>query len=96
MSTKFYSVTFLYSLSIFFSFSCGKKEFLTIEQKIEFYQSRAKTYRALANAQRLSPPYSDNKLSIKSKLTNQPMRMIYLKEAKKYQELAEIAKIKDK
>ena len=96
MTRKFISIAFLHSLSMFFSFSCGKKEFRTIEQKIDFYQSRAKTYQALADAQRLSPPYIGKKLSIKSDLYNQSMRITYLKEAKKYQELAEIAKIKNK
>ena len=96
MNIKSCSIAFLYSLTIFFSFSCGKKEFRTIEQKIDFYQSRAKTYQALADAQRLSPPYSSKKSSIKSEFYNQSMRMTYLKEAKKYQELAEIAKIKNK
>ena len=72
--------------------SCSSNFPQTTEQKISYYESRARTYQALADAQRLSPPYNSPTLRNRGGLHEPSMRMVYLSEAKKYKRLAEQAK----
>lgn len=73
--------------------SCtAQKKFDSPAAKVEAYESRARTYQALADAQRLSPPYSTSRLRGATGIHNPGMRMAYLSEAKRYQALAAQAK----
>ena len=74
--------------------SCtAKKKFDSPAEKVKAYESRARTYQALADAQRLSPPYSATRLRGNLGIHNPSMRMTYLNEAKRYRALATQAKI---
>ena len=74
--------------------SCtAKKKFDSPADKVKAYESRARTYQALADAQRLSPPYSATRLRGNLGIHNPSMRMTYLNEAKRYRALATQAKI---
>lgn len=83
---------FIFFTSSILVSSCTKKYPKTTEQKISFYESQARTYQALADAQRLSPPYNSSTFRNRGGLYDPSMRMVYLSEAKKYKKLAEQAK----
>lgn len=78
--------------AFFFTTSCSSNLPKTKEQKVQFYESKARTYQALADSQRLSSPYNSPSLQNRGGLHDPSMRMAYLSEAKKYRKLAEEAK----
>ena len=78
--------------AFFVTTSCSSNLPKTKEQKVQFYESKARTYQALADSQRLSSPYSSPSLQNRGGLYDPSMRMVYLSEAKKYRKLAEEAK----
>ena len=63
------------------------------EIRAKRYETRARSYQALADAQSLSPAYSNPKFRNYSKLGGHNLRMVYLQEAVRYRKLAEQAKI---
>ena len=79
--------------AFFITTSCSSNLPKTKEQKVQLYESKARTYQALAWSQRLSSPYSSPiHLQNRGGLYDPSMRMVYLSEAKKYRKLAEEAK----
>ena len=78
---------------LFLLISCtAQKNFDSPFEKVKEYESRARTYQALADAQRLSPPYSTSRLRGATGIHNPSMRMTYLSEAKRFRALAAQAK----
>lgn len=74
---------------LFFLTGCSSKMPKSAEQKIKNYESRARTYQTLSDMQRLSPPYSTfSHKGIRSHLQNEHLRVAYLKEARRYRQLA--------
>jgi hypothetical protein len=85
------------SLPILLIFSCtSKKSFHSAADKIKFYESRARTYKALASSQILIPPYGKNSQQSLKGLYDPTLRVVYLQEAKRYEKLAEEIKVKQK
>lgn len=62
------------------------------EIRIKRYETRARTYQALADAQNLSPAYSNPGFRNYSKLGGHNLRMVYLQEVIRYRKLAKQAK----
>ena len=88
---KYLQTTIFFILLLLFSCTAQKK-FNSHTEKVKAYESRARTYQALADAQRLSPPHSTSRLRGAMGIHNPSMRMIYLSEAKRYRALAAQAK----
>lgn len=63
------------------------------EIRAKRYETRARSYQALADAQSLSPAYSNPGFRNYSKLGGHNLRMVYLQEAVRYRKLAKQAKI---
>ena len=64
----------------------------SLEDQIRSYESRARSFQALANSQSLSSPYSSPHSRSHSALSGENLRMVYLQEASRYRELAERAR----
>ena len=64
----------------------------SLEDQIRSYESRARSFQALANSQSLSSPYSSPHSRSPSALSGENLRMVYLQEASGYRELAERAR----
>ena len=64
----------------------------SLEDQIRSYESRARSFQALANSQSLSSPYSSPRSRNHSALSGENLRMVYLQEASRYRELAERAR----
>ena len=64
----------------------------SLEDQIRSYETRARSFQALANSQSLSSPYSSPQYRNHSALSGENLRMVYLQEASRYRELAERAK----
>lgn len=62
------------------------------EIRVKRYETRARTYQALADAQNLSPAYSNPGFRNYSKLGGHNLRMVYLQEVIRYRKLAKQAK----
>lgn len=62
------------------------------EIRVKKYETRARSYQALADAQSLSPAYSNPGFRNYSKLGGHNLRMVYLQEAIRYRKLAKQAK----
>ena len=88
---KYIQTTFFFILLLLISCSAQKK-FTSPAEKAKAYESRARTYQVLADAQRLSPPYSTSRLRGVTGIHNPSMRMTYIREAKRYRALAAQAK----
>jgi hypothetical protein len=63
------------------------------EIRAKRYETKARSYQALADAQSLSPAYSNPGFRNYSKLGGHNLRMVYLQEAVRYRRLAKQAKI---
>ena len=64
----------------------------SLEDQIRSYESRARSFKALANSQSLSSPYSSPHSRSHSALSGENLRMVYLQEASRYRELAQRAR----
>jgi hypothetical protein len=71
----------------------SKPSIKSAEIRAKRYETRARTYQALADAQSLSPAYSNSGFRNYSKLGGDNLRMVYLQEAVRYRRLAKQAKI---
>ena len=79
-----YSCIYLILISLI---SCKSSQSRSPEQRIEFYESKARHY------QTLSPPYSITTYKgIRAQGNQRHLRMAYLMEARRYQKLAKEAK----
>ena len=87
-----YIQTTIYFILLLLISCTAQKKFDSPAAKVEAYESRARTYQALADTQRLSPPYSASRLRGATGIHNPGMRMAYLSEAKRYRALAAQAK----
>ena len=87
-----YIQTTIYFILLLLISCTAQKKFDSPVEKVKAYESRARTYQALADAQRLSPPYSTSRLRGATGIHNPSMRMTYLSEAKRYRALAAQAK----
>ncbi len=69
---------------------CSNHQTKSTNQKIEFYESKARHYQKLSDLHRLSPPYFSSAHKGVSSLRNQGhMRMIFQREARRYEKLAD-------
>ena len=64
----------------------------SLQDQIRSYESRARSFQALANSQSISSPYSSPQSRNHSALSGENLRMVYLQEASRYRELAEQAR----
>jgi hypothetical protein len=87
-----YIQTTIYFILLLLISCTAQKKFDSPAAKVEAYESRARTDQALADTQRLSPPYSASRLRGATGIHNPGMRMAYLSEAKRYRALAAQAK----
>jgi hypothetical protein len=72
---------------------CSNHQSRSPQQRIEFYESKARHYQTLSDLQRLSPPYSiTTPKGIRAQGNEGHLRMAYLMEARRYQKLAKEAK----
>ena len=70
--------------------SCSSHQTKSTQQKIEFYESKARHYQQLSDLQRLSPPFCSSTHKGIPSLRNQGhMRTIYQREARRYEKLAD-------
>ena len=68
---------------------CSNHQSRSPQQRIEFYESKARHYQTLSDLQRLSPPYSiTTHKGIRAQGNQGHLRMAYLMEARRYQKLA--------
>lgn len=65
---------------------------LSLESQIKSYETRARSYKALADAQILSPAYSSPEFRNYSRLSGHNLRMVYLQEVNRYKQLADEAR----
>jgi hypothetical protein len=80
-------------VSLFLVAGCSNHQSRSPEQRIEFYESKARHYQTLSDLQRLSPPYSiTTHKGIRAQGNQGHLRMAYLMEARRYQKLAKEAK----
>jgi hypothetical protein len=80
-------------VSLFLVAGCSNHQSRSPEQRIEFYESKARHYQTLSDLQRLSPPYSiTTQKGFAPKAIKGTLRMAYLMEARRYQKLAKEAK----
>jgi hypothetical protein len=80
-------------VSLFLVAGCSNHQSRSPEQRIEFYESKARHYQTLSDLQRLSPPYSITTYKgIRAQGNQGHLRMAYLMEARRYQKLAKEAK----
>ncbi len=63
----------------------------TLENRIISYETRARSFQALANAQSLSSPHSSPNFRNHGGLSGENLRMVYLQEASRYRTLAKEA-----
>jgi hypothetical protein len=63
-------------------------------EKIQLYESKARTFQSLADLQRLSPPFSQGNFAKNYQFHQKGQRTAYLKQARKYQKLALVEKKK--
>jgi len=81
------------SLILISLISCKSSQIRSPQQRIEFYESKARHYQTLSDLQRLSPPYSiTTPKGIRAQGNEEHLRMAYLMEARRYQKLAKEAK----
>ena len=76
-------------LTSFIFLACAPHPSPTPEQKLQHYQSKARTYKALSDLQRLSPPYAfptNGRAGLG--LDDEGRRMIYLNQARRYDQMA--------
>ena len=72
---------------------CSNHQSRSPQQRIEFYESKARHYQTLSDLQRLSPPYSiTTHNGIRVRGNQGHLRMAYLMEARRYKKLAKEAK----
>ena len=83
---NFTSLFIVVSLSL--PSSCYHKKTKTSQQKIESFESKARTYKKLSDLQRLSSPYPITRRSF----YRGNLRSTYLRESKRYQKLADTLK----
>ena len=77
-------------LILFLFASCQQSRLRTAEERIKFYENRARHYQTLSDIQRLSPPHKVfGKRVARNNLHNPNLRMVYLQEARRYRKLAE-------
>ena len=88
---KIVQITIQIVLILFYS-CATKTTFNSTSEKIKSFEKRARTYQALADAQRLSSPYNDRYFRNQG-INNPAMRIAYLKEAERYRKLAEQARM---
>ena len=80
INLKHFHLKALIALWVFVFNGCANRQFKSAEDKIEFYESRARYYRTLYNMQRLSPPYSEfSNTNLNSKFNNEHFRGVYSK-----------------
>jgi hypothetical protein len=80
-------------VSLFLVAGCSIHQSRSPEQRIEFYESKARHYQTLSDLQRLSPPYPITTYKgIRAQGNQGHLRMAYLMEARRYQKLAKEAK----
>ncbi|HAD22364.1 MAG: hypothetical protein CMI28_03215 [Opitutae bacterium] len=69
---------------------CSNHQTKSTQQKVEFYESKARHYQKLSDLQRLSPPFTSSTHKGIPSLRNQGhMLTIYQREAKRYEKLAD-------
>lgn len=69
---------------------CSNHQTKSTQQKIEFFESKARHYHKLSDLHRLSPPFSFSTHKGIPSLRNQGhMRKIYQREARRYEKLAD-------
>ena len=80
-------------VSLFLLAGCSNHQSRSPQQRIEFYESKARHYQALSDLQRLSPPYSImTQKGIRAQGNQGHLRMAYLMEARRYEKLAKEVK----
>jgi len=80
-------------VSLFLVAGCSNHQSRSPQQRIEFYESKARHYQTLSDLQRLSPPYSiTTHNGIRVRGNQGHLRMAYLMEARRYKKLAKEAK----
>ena len=80
-------------VSLFLIAGCSNHQNRSPQQRIEFYESKARHYQTLSDLQRLSPPYSiTTHNGFRARGNQEHLRMAYLMEARRYQKLAKEAK----
>jgi len=80
-------------VSLFLITGCSNHQSRSPQQRIEFYESKARHYQTLSDLQRLSPPYSiTTHNGIRVRGNQGHLRMAYLMEARRYKKLAKEAK----
>jgi len=75
-------------LSLFTLSSCSHNKATNPQQRIESFESKARTYKKLSDLQRLSSPYPSTHRSGFS-IYKGNLQSYYLKESKRYQNLAD-------
>ena len=84
--TKFVGLSLV---SLFLLAGCSNHQCRSPQQRIEFYESKARHYQTLSDLQRLSPPYSiTTRKGIRAQGNQGHLRMAYLMEARRYEKLA--------
>jgi len=80
-------------VSLFLITGCSNHQSRSPQQRIEFYESKARHYQTLSDLQRLSPPYSiTTHKGIRAPGNQGHLHMAYLIEARRYNKLAKEAK----
>lgn len=78
---------------IFLITSCSNHQTKSTQQKVEFYESKARHFQKLSDLQRLSPPYFISANKGNASIRNQNhKRAAYLRDARRYKKLAEKAR----